>query len=34
MTDVKRTSLITVGGNSIVLSPVDPAALVQEVAHA
>jgi hypothetical protein len=26
--------LITVGGNSIVLSPIDPAALVHEVAHA
>jgi hypothetical protein len=34
VTDVKRTSLITVGGRSIVLSPLDPAALVQEVAHA
>ena len=34
VTDVKRTSLITVGGRSVVLSPVDPAALVQEVAHA
>ena len=34
VTDVKRTSLITVGGNSIVLSPIDPAALVHEVAHA
>lgn len=34
VTDVKRTSLITVGGRSVVVSPVDPAALVQEVAHA
>ena len=32
VTDVKRTSLITVGGRSVVVSPVDPAALVQEVA--
>lgn len=32
VTDVKRTSLITVGGQSVVISPVDPAALVQEVA--
>ncbi|MCX6390903.1 MAG: PH domain-containing protein [Actinobacteria bacterium] len=31
VTDVKRSSLITVGGRSVVLSPVDPAALVQEV---
>lgn len=31
VTDVKRTSLITVGGRSVVVSPVDPAALVQEV---
>ena len=34
VTDVKRTSLITVGGRSVVVSPLDPAALVQEVAHA
>jgi hypothetical protein len=32
VTDVRRTSLITVGGRSVVVSPVDPAALVQEVA--
>jgi len=31
VTDVKRSSLITVGGRSVVVSPVDPAALVQEV---
>ena len=31
VTDVKRASLITVGGRSVVVSPVDPAALVQEV---
>ena len=31
VTDVKRTSLITVGGRSVVVSPVDPAALVQVV---
>lgn len=34
VTDVRRVALIDVGGQRIVLSPIDPAALVQEVAHA
>ena len=34
VTDVRRTALIDVGGRPTVVSPVDPAALVQEVAHA
>ncbi|MGI9117811.1 MAG: PH domain-containing protein [Gaiellales bacterium] len=34
VTDTRRAALIDVGGRPTVLSPVDPAALVQEVAHA
>ena len=34
VTDARRAALIDVGGRPTVVSPVDPAALVQEVAHA
>lgn len=34
VTDARRASLIDVGGRPLVVSPVDPAALIQEVAHA
>jgi Bacterial PH domain len=34
VTDVRRASLIDVGGRPTVVSPVDPEALIREVAHA